>query len=572
MKKKILLLIIFLLLLPSIVLAKDTCNGNDIKIEEISIEEQEGYIEELTPVSIDNNKINLNLEMYNIGESITYKIKVKNNSNNDYYFTKDSFNLNTDYIEYSLLNNSEVIKSNEEKEIELRITYKEKIPEDEFTENNMMSITLSDTPLSNPSTKRTISLILLVIFTTIIVITINRNKKLSKVLMGILICSIPLSTKALCTVNLEINANITINEKEAIFLPGQEVNAKMKELAGDDTSTITEPYRFQNESIIAIKYSNQEPSESNKEEKNIVSTIDSPYPIYMWYEDETIYWWSEAKYPKLNEDSSWMFNRMTNLNGLSGLKNFDVSNITNMSSMFYNDSSIISIEELRNWNTLNVVNMGWVFCYCHSLSSIDALSEWDVSKVQTLDSFLMEDSNITSLEPLKNWNTSNVTTLSQIFWGIGVSNLKGLENWNTSNFENISSAFTSCSNLVSVKALKNWDTSKVTNMRQTFSSTGITSLDGLENWNTSKVTRMERTFQFAKIENLQALKDWDVSKVTTFRSMFNGNNNLVNASAINDWDIQPTANFTSMFNTTPTHPEFTNIPGTWSNGTFTPTP
>ena len=121
MKKRVLLLILFLLLFPSVVLAKDTCNSNDIIIEEIKVEEKEGYTEELTPVSIDNNKINLNLEMYTVGESITYKIKVKNNSNNDYYFTKDSFNLNTDYLEYSLLNNSEVIKSNEEKEIELKI-------------------------------------------------------------------------------------------------------------------------------------------------------------------------------------------------------------------------------------------------------------------------------------------------------------------------------------------------------------------------------------------------------------------------------------------------------------------
>ena len=568
--KKILLVVLFLLLFPSMVFAKDTCNNDDIKIEEINVLEKEGYTEELTPVSIDNNKINLNLEMYNVGESITYKIKVKNNSNNDYYFTKDSFNLNTDYIEYSLLNNSEVIKSNEEKEIELKITYKKQISEDEFNENNMMSITLSDTPLSNPSTKRSLIFIFLVIFITMIMFII-RNKKISKVLIGLILCFIPLSIKALCTVNLEINANITINEKEAVFLPGKEVNAKMKILAGDDTSTVTTGYNFQDENIVAVKYSEIEPIESEKEEKNIVSAIDSPYPIYMWYEEGVIYWWSEVKHPKLNEDSSWMFNRMTNLNDLAGLRNFDVSSTTNIYSLFFYDSSITSIEDLRNWDTRNVTNMGFLFCECYNLSSVDALKDWDVSKVESLDSFLMQDSNITSLEPLKNWDTKNVTTLFQSFQGIGINDLKGLESWNTSRIENLISTFSKCQNLVSLEALKSWDTSRVIYMNMTFRLSGIIRLDGLESWNTKNVTNMSRTFSNTRINNLQALKNWNVSNVTSFYKIFETNPNMIDASAINDWNIQPTANFRDMFNATPTHPEFTKVPGTWSNGTFTPT-
>jgi len=463
--KKILPVVLFLLLFPSMVLAQDTCNNDDIKIEEIKVEEKEGYTEELTPVNIDNNKINLNIEMYNVGESITYKIKVKNNSNNDYYFTKDSFNLNTDYLEYSLLNNSEVIKSNEEKSIQLKIMYKEKIPEDEFTENNMMSITLSDTPLSNPSTKRSLILIFLVISITLVVIFLNKNKKLNKVLIGILICSIPLSIKALCTINLEINANITINEKEAIFLPGKEVNVKMKELAGHDTSTSSQPYYFQDENITAIKYSNTEPVDSEKQEKNIVSTPDSPYPIYMWYEEGVIYWWSEAHRPKLNEDASYMFCYMKVLTDISSFYFFNTSNTTKMIAMFMR-TGIIEIESLKNW---------------------------DVSNVETLASMFYDAKSLVSIEALEKWNTSNVKTLYQVFYNAGVSKLHGLENW-------------------------------------------------------------------------------DVSLVNNFNSTFKNIPTLQDASAINDWDIQKTANFTYMFNATPIHPEFSKVPGTWSNGTFTPTP
>ena len=519
MKKIVLVMII--LLFPSIVLAKDTCNNNDIKIEEITIEEKEGYTEELTPVSIENNKINLNLEMYNVGESITYKIKVKNNSNNDYYFTKDSFNLNTEYLEYEILNDNEVIKSTEEKEIELKITYKEKIPEDSYNENNMMSITLSDTPLSNPSTKRSLIFIFLVIFITMIIFII-RNKKTSKVLIGIILCFIPISIKALCTINLEINTNIAINEKEAIFLPGPEVNAKMKELAGGDIETSSYgPFYYLDENIFSIKYSKIEPLELNKEEKNIVSMPDSPYPIYMWYEEGTIYWWSEAKKPKLNKNSSSMFQYMKSLIDISDFSKFDVSNATDISAMFSHNSSLANIEPLRNWDTTNIIHMNSLF--------INASEIW-------------------SLSSLKMWNIANVTEMSYSFAGTALKNLKGLENWNTEKVTNMSGTFSSCGTLTTLEALKNWNTKNVTNISGMFSSCSM-------------------------LSSIEALENWDVSKIQNFSKAFAYTTNLTDASAINDWDIQKTANFTYMFNATPTHPEFTKVSGTWNSvGTFTPNP
>ena len=543
--KKILLVITLLLLFPSIVLAKDTCNNNDIKIEEIKVEEKEGYPEELTPVSIDNNKINLNLEMYNVGESITYKIKVKNNSNNDYYFTKDSFNLNTDYLEYEILNDSAVIKSKEEKIIRLRITYKEKIPNDEFNENNMMSITLSDTPLSNPSTKRTISLLLLVTLITLIVFAINRNKKLNKVLIGMLICSIPLSIKALCTVNLEINANITINHKEAIFLPGKEVNVKMKELAGNDISTAPEsaPYMISDENITSIKYSEVKPNNENKEEKNIVSTPDSPYQIYMWYEEGTIYWWSESHHPKLNKDASQMFVYMKALTDISGLENFDTLDVVSVFNLFLDDSSLTNIMPLKNWDTRNLTDMR----------------------------NFMSRTSITSLEALQKWNVSNVTTLYGAFSSSKIDSLNGLEDWDVSKVESLYTTFQS-TNLTSLEAIKRWNTINVTDMTGTFQWTGIESVEPLRNWDTSNVTKMSGMFTCdTALSTLSGLENWDTSKVNNYTNMFYKNESLTDVSAINNWDIQKTANFSGMFAKTPIHPEFTKVPGTWnSSGTFIP--
>ena len=548
-KKKAHIIFVFVLMLfPMITLAKDTCNNNDIKIEEITVEEKEGYTEELTPVSIDNNKINLNIEMYNIGESITYKIKVKNNSNNDYYFTKDSFNLNTDYIEYSLLNNSEVIKPNAEKEIELKITYKKQIPEDEFNGNNMMSITLSDTPLSNPSTKRTIFLILLVTFITIIVITINKNKKLIKVLIGLMLCFIPLSIKALCTTNLEINVNITINKKEATFLPGPEVNVKMKELAGDDTSTLTNPYTFQDENITAIKYSNTEPVDSEKQEKNIVSTIDSSYPIYMWYEEGTIYWWSEAKHPKLNEDSSIFMYNLSSLNEVTSISLWDVSSIVNMQSMFYG-TALVNLYDIKDWNIENVENLIYTFSHMEHLTDIKGLS---------------------------NWNTKNINSLQNSFsFDSSLVDLSGLENWDTSKVENMNLTFAMNVSLVSLEPIKNWDTSNVKIFSSMFSlDKSINNLSPLSNWNVSNANDYRAMFAgCTTINDLNGLKNWDVSAGKVFGNMFYNCINLEDVSAINDWNIKEGYNFQGMFKNLNIHPEFSKVPGTWdSTGTFTPTP
>ena len=571
--KKILLVITLLLLFPSVVLAKDTCNNDDIKIEEITILEKEGYTEELTPVSIDNNKINLNIEMYNVGESITYKIKVKNNSNNNYYFTKDSFNLNTDYIEYSIVNDSEVIKSNEEKSIQLKITYKEKISEDEFNENNMMSITLSDTPLTNPSTKRTINLILLVTFVTTIIFII-RNKKLSKVLIGILICFIPISIKALCTVNLEITANIAINEKEATFLPGPEVNVKMKELAGDDTSTATpSPYYFENENILFIKHSEIEPTNINKEEKNIVSIDDSPYPIYMWYEEGTIYWWSEDKTPNLNEDSSHMFRSMTKLNNIEGLRSFNSSNVLNMRRMF-NNINVQTLDDLSSWNTSSVVDMSGVFSGDASLTTLEGLENWDTTNVTDMSLLLYNDKSLISIKELENWNTSNVTDFSYAFYNSPIISLSGLENWDTSKVTNMSYMFMNNESLKSLEELENWDVSNAINIQNMFfGNSQIISVESLSKWNTSNVTNMFRVFSgCTSLKNLNGLENWDVSSVTTFKYMFYGTQNLTNASSVNNWNISSDATFTGMFRESPYHPEFSKVPGTWSNGTFTPTP
>ena len=122
--KKIILFLLILLLCPILVFAKNTCNQQDIVIKSISLSDTNKYAEESNSPIIDNNKIDLDLKMYNVGDSIEYNIIIKNDSNEDYYFDNNSIKMNKDYLEYVIINDSEVIRSGEEKTIKLKVTYK----------------------------------------------------------------------------------------------------------------------------------------------------------------------------------------------------------------------------------------------------------------------------------------------------------------------------------------------------------------------------------------------------------------------------------------------------------------
>ena len=162
MRNKMIIILLFLLCLPVFVVAKDTCNSDDIQIKSITLVESNGFSEEVNQSSIQDNQINLDLKMYDVGDSIDYEIVVENTSNEDYYFTNDSLKIESDHLEYSLKNDSEVIPANDEKTVELRVLYNEKIQNESYSDINRMTIYLSNEPFQNPGTKTNFLFILIV--------------------------------------------------------------------------------------------------------------------------------------------------------------------------------------------------------------------------------------------------------------------------------------------------------------------------------------------------------------------------------------------------------------------------
>ena len=105
----------------------------------------------------------------------------------------------------------------------------------------------------------------------------------------------------------------------------------------------------------------------------------------------------------------YWFYSMTNLTSITGIEYLNTSEVTSMSYMFYNCSSLTSLD-VTNFDTSNVTNMIGMFAYCSSLTSLD-VTKFNTSNVTTMSDMFQGCSSLTSLD-LRNFNTSKATNMS----------------------------------------------------------------------------------------------------------------------------------------------------------------
>ncbi len=209
-------------------------------------------------------------------------------------------------------------------------------------------------------------------------------------------------------------------------------------------------------------------------------------------------------------DMSIMFGECSSLTSLN-LSSFNTSNVTNMSEMFSGCGSLTSLN-LSNFNTSNVTDMSYMFCYCHSLTSLN-LSNFNTSNVTNMYEMFFACSSLTNLN-LSNFNTSNVTNMSEMFSACRRLTSLNLSNFNTGNVTNMGYMFAVCTDLTSLN-LSNFNTSNVTSMCGMFSyCSNLTSID-LYNFNTANVDDMRIMFNCChKLTSLN-LYNFDMSGLTS---------------------------------------------------------
>ena len=198
---------------------------------------------------------------------------------------------------------------------------------------------------------------------------------------------------------------------------------------------------------------------------------------------------------------SYMFNGATAFN--QDISSWDVSNVTNMRDMF-NGATAFN-QDISSWDVSNVTDMGGMFK--NDLSFNQNIGSWDVSNVTDMSYMfnLAEDFNT----PIGDWNVSNVTNMGGMFNEARSFN-QDISSWDVSNVTDMSVMFDGA--FVFNKPIGDWNVSNVTDMFYMFATTEVFNQD-ISSWDVSNVTRMGYMFYWVYAFN-QDLSSWNVSGVT----------------------------------------------------------
>ena len=241
-------------------------------------------------------------------------------------------------------------------------------------------------------------------------------------------------------------------------------------------------------------------------------------------------------------DMSYMFDNCSSLTSLD-VTHFNTAKVTNMKYMFANSSSLTSLD-VTHFNTAKVTNMKYMFANSSSLTSLD-VTHFNTANVSDMSSMFSGCTNLTSLDVTK-FNTANVTDMSRMFYNCQTLPSLDVTKFNTANVSEMSGMFYNCSKLTSLD-VTNFNTEKVTNMTSMFyNCQTLPSLD-VTNFNTEKVTNM--TSMFSKCQTLTSLylTNFNTEKVTNMNSMFSGCQALTTIYASSKFVTTQVSNSSGMF-------------------------
>jgi surface protein len=242
------------------------------------------------------------------------------------------------------------------------------------------------------------------------------------------------------------------------------------------------------------------------------------------------------------------FRGCENLGSSGNMNDWDLSNVINLSYMFYDTTSFN--QPIDRWDVSSVTTMANMFQGASSFNQ--PLDSWDVSSVITMANMFQGASSFN--QPLDSWDVSSVTTMASMFSYASSFN-QPLDSWDVSSVTTMVSMFVYASFFN--QSLNSWNVSSVTTMMTMFQ--GASSFNQpLDSWNVSSVTNMGGMFQVASSFN-QPLDSWDVSSVTTMEVMFDTASSF--NQSLDSWDVSSVTTMAGMFNWATS---FNNDIGNWN--------
>ena len=161
------------------------------------------------------------------------------------------------------------------------------------------------------------------------------------------------------------------------------------------------------------------------------------------------------------------------------------NDLTSTSLWFEYCRSLTEIKGIENLQTSNVIDMSGMFDECFSLLSLD-LSTFETQNVKDMQGMFAGCKKLMSLD-VGNFNTENVTNMRSMFEGCEILENLNINNFCITNVVRINNMFEDCYALT-VLDLSSFDTSNVIKMDEMFNDCiALTTIYVSDKWTTAKV-------------------------------------------------------------------------------------
>ena len=134
------------------------------------------------------------------------------------------------------------------------------------------------------------------------------------------------------------------------------------------------------------------------------------------------------------------------------LNHINTSKITDMSNLFSDNTGygLTAFNgDISRWDVSNVTNMSWMFYRAYEFNQ--PIGDWDVSNVKNM--YCMFASAESFNQPIGDWDVSNVTSMNGMFWEAKSFN-QPIGGWDVSNVTNMEDMFSRANSFN--QDLSNW--------------------------------------------------------------------------------------------------------------------
>ena len=274
---------------------------------------------------------------------------------------------------------------------------------------------------------------------------------------------------------------------------------------------------------------------------HVISSPDSPLPIYGWDDNGVCYWYTDADVVFANPDSSDTFTSWRNCTEYD-FTGWDFRYMECADNMFSYNQALTKLDT-ANWNVSNLKNAYAMFYLCDKMTTYD-MANWDVSNVEDFGEMFACNYGLTDASFLENWDVSNGRWFSNMFMSTSSLRTINLNNWNMSNA--ISLAYMFQSSAIENFGFADWNVENVQDYRHLFQDCDAMTFLDISGWNTGNATKTD--WMFYGCDELVSLNmsTFDMSKVESASSMFYGCEKL-EALDVSKWNVGNLKNMKSMF-------------------------